>query len=313
MIFTLLTALLLCVGISYGSAQQSKSEYFPRHGHWVRDDFLKLYHSVKDPQRIFGYPITSVFPDRVRPGIQIQYFERARMEYDPTKPADQRVSLANLGEFVYKEDQPGAEADYSTSGMCRRFPNGKLVCYAFIQFYDANDGPVVFGQPISNAESVDGHIVQYFERARMEWRTEMPANQKVVLTELGQIDFDRHIGDNSLLKPDPSNEVQLVELQVYAFTAHPLVAAGQEQQIFVYVRDQFGNPLPNIPVMLTILTPGKQAESRRPAGYTNADGVTQDKFTVDNVQPNQVVQVTVEADIAQDLKGTAETWFRTWW
>lgn len=311
-----MTVLILAlVGISSVSAQKSTdSQYFPQYGHWVRGEYLTLYHSVSDPERIFGEPITGVFADRLRPGIEVQYFERARMDYDPTKPEGQRVSLANLGDFVYQEDQSGQPADFSTSSsMCRQFSNGKSVCFAFLQFYDRFDGPKYFGVPLTNTEYIDGRLVQYFERARMEWRNEMPTGQKVVLTELGQIDFDRRVADPTLRKAEAAENIKLIEPEVYAFTAHPLLASGQQQTIFVLVRDQYGNPLPGTQVMITVVYPDGHNENRRPEALTNADGVTQDSFTVQGVDPNQVIQIKVEADISSDLKGDAATWFRIWW
>lgn len=311
----LITALLLgLVGFSSATAQKSDSQYFPQYGHWVRGEYLALYNSASDPARIFGQPITGVFNDPLRPGIQMQYFERARMDYDPTKPAGQRVTLANLGSFIYQENQAGQPVDFSTSsGMCRQFSNGKSVCFAFLQFYDSFNGPKFFGMPISNTEYIDGRLVQYFERARMEWRNEMPTGQKVVLTELGQIDFDHRIANPSLLRAEPSDNVKLIEPKVYAFIAHPLIANGQKQQVFVLVRDQYDQPLPGTQVMITVIYPDGHSENRRPQAFTDADGVTQDSFTVENVAPNQVIQVAVEAEISADLKGAASTWFRIWW
>jgi hypothetical protein len=222
----LITILLLgLAGLSSSAAQKSDSQYFPQYGHWVRGEFLDLYNSASDPARLFGAPITGVFNDPLRPGIQIQYFERARME----------------------------------------------------------------------------------------WRNEMPTGQKVVLTELGQIDFDHRVANPSLLRAEPSDNVKLIEPKVYAFTAHPLMASGQKQQIYVLVRDQYDQPLPGTQVMITVVYPDGHSENRRPQAFTDADGVTQDSFIVENVEPNQVVQVNVEADISGDLKGAASTWFRIWW
>ena len=310
----IIVLLLITAGLSTAGAQTSDQEYFPQYGHWVRGEFLTLYHSASDPARLFGQPITGVFPDRFHPGLQVQYFERARMDYDPTRPVGQRVSLADLGEFVYDENQAGQPADFSTStNMCRQFSNGKSVCFAFLQFYDTNNGAKYFGLPLSNTEFLDGRLVQYFQRARMEWRSEMPTGQKVVLTELGLIDFDHRVADPSLRKAEASDNVMLIQPKVYAFIAHPLMANGQRQQIYVLVRDQYDNPLPGTQVMITLVYPDGHTESRRPAAFTNADGVTQDSFSVQHVDPNQVIQINVEADISSDLKGSATTWFRVWW
>ena len=306
--------LLITIWPSSAVAQSPDQMYFPQYGHWVRGEFLTLYRSASDPARLFGQPITGVFPDSFRPGIQVQYFERARMDYDPSHPAGERVTLANLGEYTYDENHAGQPADFSTStSMCRQFSNGKSVCFAFLQFYDANNGAKFFGQPISDTEYLDGRLVQYFQRARMEWRNEMPTGQKVVLTELGLIDFERRVANPNLRKPEASDNVMLIEPKVYAFVAHPLMASGQQQQIYVLVRDQYDAPLPGAQVMISLIYPDGHTENRRLSAFTNADGVTQDTFTVKQVEPNQVIRINVEADISSDLTGSAATWFRIWW
>jgi hypothetical protein len=311
----LVIAAILLSGFSTVSAKDDGGEYFPRYGHWVRGEFLTLYHTVSDPSRIFGEPITAVFSDPLRPGIEIQYFERARMDYDPSKPEGKRVNLANLGEFVYADNHEGQPAGFSTAtNMCRQIPeNGPWVCFAFLQFYDANNGAVYFGKPLADAEFVDGRLVQYFERARMEWRTEMPAGQRVVLTELGQIDFDRRIGNSDLLKAEQSNIISLTEPRVYAFTNHPLIANEQKQQLYILVTDQYNFPLSGVQVMVSVTYPGNRVENHVLGATTNKDGIVEDEFTVSNVQPNQVISVSVEANVSAGVKATTQTWFRTWW
>lgn len=61
------------------------------------------------------------------------------------------------------------------------------MCYKLLQFYDANNGPFYFGEPISEAELRDGRIVQYFENARFEWRPNQPSDLQIGLTDLGRV------------------------------------------------------------------------------------------------------------------------------
>ena len=96
----------------------------------------------------FGYPISGI---EYQDNRMVQYFQRARMDYDPSKPAGQRISLANLGQFANNDTQPGQPVPLATNTpMCRAFPNGKYVCYAFMQLYDRY-GEKYFGRPITNA------------------------------------------------------------------------------------------------------------------------------------------------------------------
>jgi hypothetical protein len=50
------------------------------------------------------------------------------------------------------------------------FPNGHSVRGAFRQRWQAQDGALLFGQPLTAALWIDGRTVQYFERARFEQR-----------------------------------------------------------------------------------------------------------------------------------------------
>lgn len=49
---------------------------------------------------------------------------------------------------------------------------GHTLAYSFRQFYDRAGGAVVFGFPLTEVYLEDGHPVQYFERARLEWHAE---------------------------------------------------------------------------------------------------------------------------------------------
>ena len=223
-------------------AYQQDGRFFAETGHWVRDEFLSFYESAPDPLLLFGYPITEAMPHPMRQGVEIQYFQRARMELDPSQPPNQQVNIAPLGEWLYDITQRGDATNFATNtGACRYFPaNGKNVCYAFLQFYDNHNGKTYFGEPISEVEVLEGRLVQYFEYARMEWRPEMPAGQRVALTDVGRLDFDRTIGNIRLMgASDNLPVVSLTSIQVRAFAARPLIAAGQQQTIFAVVQDPY--------------------------------------------------------------------------
>ncbi len=312
---TFLAMTFLLVGVSarpaLGSlpAQGSEGQFFNDTGFWVRGDFLTFYNNAPDPARLFGNPISDVLPDPIRPGLEIQYFERARLDRDPSAPPGSRITLAKLGQLLHDETRPGEAIDFSTnSNMCRTFANRKLVCYAFLQFYERYNGPVYFGQPISDTEMLDGRLVQYFERARLEWRTDRPSGQRVVLTELGRIDMDLRIGEQVI----ENNATRTVQLNLAAFVNHPVEAAGQNQQVFVVVSDQNHTPLPGISVMVTAAYPDGSVENFR-TDQSSSDGLTTTSFPVKNLPPNQIVRITVSADVPGLPKANAYTWFRIWW
>jgi hypothetical protein len=287
---------------------------FPETGHWVSGDILEFYSSFDDPERIFGSPITETFQDPIRENIQIQYFERVRIEFDPSKPAGKRVTLADLGAWLYDETQRGIPANIPVNNpLCRHFPkNDKDVCFGFLQLYDRYNGAELFGEPVSDVEFVNNRLVQYFERVRMEWRNEMPINQKVVLTEIGRIDFDRRIGNPLLLEPVFIPNVPTVP-SVKAFVSHPLLASGNQQVLFVIVRDQFFRPISDAQVEVTVVYSDKSQVNLRVNQPTNSDGVTKTAFTVNDVTPNQVVELKVTALTTTGQEAIGNTWFRIWW
>jgi hypothetical protein len=77
--------------------------YFPETSHGVGGLFLEywLAHGGLD---IFGYPISDELPEVLEDGRlhTVQYFERARMELHPDRPAGQQVMLGLLGSAIAK-------------------------------------------------------------------------------------------------------------------------------------------------------------------------------------------------------------------
>jgi hypothetical protein len=315
-ILFLLTILVVFSGVSAKNYQDTKEDpkRFPSTGHQVSGEFLDFYYSVDDPERIFGDPITEVIKDPIRDGILNQYFERVRMDYDPTKPAGQRVSLANLGSWLYDETQRGLPVNLPVNNpLCRYFPvTDKYVCFGFLQFYDHYDGERIFGQPVSNVEYVNNRLVQYFEHVRMEWRNEMPVNQKVVLTEIGRIGFDLGQDNPRLLERVFIPNVPVAPV-VKAFVARPLLASGEQQQIFIIVRDQFLRPIPDAQVELILIYPDNSKVHIRVSPPTDADGMTNTVFSTLDVKPNQVIEVEVTAQTPGGRDCSGQTWFRIWW
>lgn len=306
----LLLALLIAVtGISARPWQDGGDQYFEDTGFWVRGEFLDFYRSAPDPDRLFGSPISDSMTDPMRPEILVQYFERARFDYDLAKPEGQRVTLSPLGELLRDESNPGETLGYSTnSNMCRAFESDRLVCYAFLQYYEKYDGEEFFGQPISDTELLDGRLVQYFTNARMEWLPDRPAGERVILTELGRISYNIRVGPGGGNIPR-----ERLDLNAQAFIARSVAAEGQSQRVFALIRDQRGEPVDGASVVFTIAYPDGRVENLRPEALTNTDGFTSADFTVTGVEPNQVVTITTTATLSNGPSASAATWFRVWW
>src|SRR5687768_4916241 len=217
-------------------AQSVDAQYFPETGHTIRGDFLQFYKSVTDPKLVFGYPITEQMTSK--DGKTVQYFQRARFELRSDLPEGQRVQRTPLGEKSY---EPGGQLNIDNPSGCQLFSTGYRVCFAFLDFYNANGGAQQFGKPISPFEFHDQLIVQYFELARFEWRADRPEGQRVVITDLGRTYFDQFGEDPTHLKPVETLDAtinSILSIKVRAFVSKPVMLSSGRQTVFVIVQSQ---------------------------------------------------------------------------
>lgn len=291
-------------------AQGSDSVFVPETGHWIRGEFLKEYNSVSDPLLYFGYPITDDFLDTVT-NQQVQYFQKARFDLVDTSTG-QQVQLAPLGSLLYEDNAPLANiADDGPT--CRRFSNGISVCYTFLQFYDAYNGSTYFGLPVSPLEVIDGRYMQYFENARMEWWPERTSGERVVLTDLGKVYFDKVVANPDLLKANlaVNSEEKLANPLVRVFPQKALIGAGEQQIVDVVVQNQYMQALPGAQVGLTVILPDGSTQFYR-LPETNPYGYSQQALTVPNLSAQTVVQLKADVTIGgESAEGSG--WYRIWW
>lgn len=290
-------------------------QYFPETGHWVRGPYYEKYISMDDAALFLGSPITEVLDHPISQGVKVQYFERGRLEYDASAPAGQQVTVAELGDWLYANSKHGSPADFPTSsGACRTFPpNNMPVCYSFLEFYLAHNGSVTLGAAISPTEVIDGRLVQYFKLGRMEWRPEMPAGQRVILTDIGRIYFQHVINDPSQLWRLNAPQAALTEIQVDVFPAFRMLPPNGQQSITVLARDSALQPVAGALVKITITKPNGQTEIYRANAPTNADGMAMMDFSITDVVPTDLVNVRADVNIPQGPAASNTTWFRIWW
>lgn len=292
------------------SAQSSSSVYVPETGHWIWGEFLAEYNSVNDPLLYFGYPITDDFIDPVT-RQHVQYFQKARFDLVDTDQGE-KVQLAPLGRLLHED---GAQlADIASDGpTCRRFTTGYSVCYAFLQFFDSYNGELNFGNPVSALEVIDGRYVQYFENSRMEWWPERAGGERVVLTDLGKVYFDKIVANPELLKSSPPANItgQLLNPIVRVFPQKALIGAAEPQTVFIVVQDQYLRAMSKAQVGLTMTLPDGTNEFYRLA-ETNEYGVSQVTFDAPNLAVQSVVQLKAEVTIRGET-ATGNGWFRIWW
>src|SRR5581483_3602556 len=157
--------------------------YFPETRHNVNGAILDYFRANGEVEA-FGYPLTEEFWEPAGDGANgpngrmVQYFQRARLEYDPDTKI---VRRGPLGELLGKR-QPAVEP---LPGL-RYYPEtGHNLGGAFLQFFEAAGGLDALGYPISEEVSENGHVVQWFQNARLEWWPENAAGAQVQLGLIG--------------------------------------------------------------------------------------------------------------------------------
>lgn len=151
--------------------------------------------------QVFGMPLTA------QAGTPLtQTFERNRFEYRPENAAPYDVLLGRLGVEALaaqgRDWRTFATVDAAPEG-CRYFPETRhSLCGSFLQYWSqqglefdgkpgssAAESLALFGLPLSEPqeEVIDGQrvLVQWFERARFEYRPNNPDPFKVQLGRLG--------------------------------------------------------------------------------------------------------------------------------
>lgn len=309
----LLLSLFLIVAIAadLGStlAQTGEARYFPETGHWVSGDFLQAYEAVPDPQLVFGFPITGQFYSSASQMV-VQYFEKARFELHPENPQELRVVLSPLGQYLYEMNPPGQSAALVINpAACRLIqPDSPLVCYSFLDFFDKHGGVAQFGYPISPVEIENGRYVQYFQRARFEWRPDLPPGKRVILSNLGE-EFFRRVEDTTYLLPDEDFIPTILELRVYAFVQQAAMPPSGRQVVYVIVQDQNLRPVAGAQVLLDLRLPdGTQRSLLSQA--TNDQGIVVQEIDYSE-QPIGIVEIEARVN-SSGLQGQAVTFFQIW-
>lgn len=216
-VLALLAALILSAAAPTARAQTSAITFYPETGHNVGLQ-IKQFFDANGGIATFGFPLTELIIDSS--GLQVQYFERARFEYQPVAPPESRVSLSRLGAIVSMgRTDPAFQWLVASPDPTRQFfpESGHTLGGAFAWFWQTRGGLPIFGYPISEElkewDPAGGRelLVQYFERARFEYHPENAGTPyEVMLSTLGR----------QLLDQDPL-------AQTAAVPARPLELIGQ--------------------------------------------------------------------------------------
>jgi hypothetical protein len=133
---------------------------------------------------ILGRPISGVINED---GMEVQWFERARLEYHPNlSGTPYETQFSRLG-AIYTDGRDFAEQEFFVSRPDLRFfdVTRHAVGGAFLDFWDRNGAMETFGYPISaefDEVLPDGttYRVQYFERARLEYHPNLAGTEHTV-------------------------------------------------------------------------------------------------------------------------------------
>lgn len=311
------------------SAQEEETRYFEETRHSVSGEFLRFY-DQHGGLAILGYPLTRKF---VENGREVQYFQRVRMEYHPRNRNPYKVQLGLLGDQLGYRQSPIPESEIPPANHSdKRYfgETGHTVSFAFLAFYGKNGGLDVFGYPVTEwIIEDDGRIVQYFQRAKMEWYPENPPGKRVQLGMLGTIYVEQFVDPRqrereplASIKPQsipseapgkPSTVItsDVTDIRIRVTLKHPIIGLKSKQTAYVYVLDQSNHGVKGATVQMGIQYKGGRVE-RFALGETNANGYCQIEFSTDDPAPGYVVIVNLTARY-DDLKTQTSSAFLPWW
>jgi hypothetical protein len=212
----------------------------------------------------------------------------------------------------------------------RFFPaTGHTVTFVFLDFYDKNEGPTVLGDPISEwVIELNGRIVQYFERGKLEWYPENPAGLRVQPGMLGTIYVEQYVDPiyterepnysrraPPVLTPTPEEPAPIApvvtDLHLRVTVKHPIIGLSGTQTIYAYVLDQAGQGVPGVVPEVEVVYRGGRVD-RLAGGVTDDNGHSQVDLKVDEPAPGYVVLIYLAARY-EGLEARAHTAFLPWW
>jgi len=173
----------------------------------------------------------------------------------------------------------------------------------------------LFGYPVTEFYAENDRVIQFFQRALMEWD---PNRDAIVLHNLGEYWIDQHRElqpmkdpQHLTIRPPSSMPTHVVSaLHATASVRNAFTGQKDEQTVWVYVNDQNGQPVEGAEVTLTaILVPGGFAV---PIGPTDRMGHTETDFSLADLTPGQLV--ILEARVRYgELTTKARAFFLVWW
>lgn len=180
---SVLCALLLAIVFVHDALGQEGSRFFDSTGQTLDHQygFLQFWdaHNGAD---LLGDPLTGVLFEA---NVPVQYFERGRLEQ-----RDGAVVPGAIGSERTRWRTFDPAPPRTVQGVDQTFANGHTLNGAFLDFWRAHEGELMFGAPISEPlwEQVGGANirVQYFERGRLEHHSALAAGTTIKVSALGR-------------------------------------------------------------------------------------------------------------------------------
>ena len=305
----LLVVGLWLTGCSWG-AERPSSLSNQDTGIALGEPFTAFYQQVGGVA-LLGYPITEPFqPTESEP--LLQYFQSIRLEYD-----GQQVQVTPLGQWAFETVPFGVEvyAPPATARVRTFSQTGYAVWDEFLAFYEANQGELLLGLPLSSQLGEGGTRVQYFENGRLEWRPERPLGQRVQLSPLGEAHFQAEMSliyRGGLQNAGPVSASNLQRVHIVASVRAPILYAGDEQILYITIRRPDGRVVSDVNATVAIAYDDELAVYDM--GESNAEGKIQVRLPLDDVPPGRPVLLTIRVYAPDGRQLGQETLgFRTWW
>ncbi|NJP05515.1 MAG: hypothetical protein HC837_07795 [Chloroflexaceae bacterium] len=169
------------VYVQYDPPVQPGGQMFEMTGHTLRGAFLHYWQN-NDGLRRFGYPITEeLIEPQFGTGLPrvVQYFDRVRFEHFPEySGSNSEIYLGRLGETMLQRqgiDWHSLPKSTSAPEDCLLFEaTGRSLCPPFRNAWEQSGAITFLGYPITEpiemeTETGKARLVQYFERARLEY------------------------------------------------------------------------------------------------------------------------------------------------
>ena len=281
--------------------QQSPSMLESNSDYTIDPVFESFYHSTDSPLTLFGQPISYAYQDPENQNL-VQYFQKARFESFLDENNQQKTMLTPLGQY-FKEQMNGQEV--ALEGGCKFFSGSNYpVCQEFLSFYEANQGPVLYGKPISNVYYTENHYLQYFENVLLVWFPLEVDPYRVTVANLGEM-YLKSVEPlyAQITNPDshefalPDENLSPLILIEVAFE-YPFIHPDYPQTVYVQGIDESGTVLEGLEITAEVILPDQTSFILRP-GKTDPKGIL--SFTIQpfehiELHTDDIIKVVITAE-----------------